>query len=111
MMEDSLTHHIALGLIASYAIQFLKQSPWCPFLKAESDKLNIFVSWLMAFVSSLGIVASMNGHLSLDSGATITLAIPSLSQIADTLMHTVGQFGIQQGIYQGIVKQPQEPKP
>ena len=94
-------------MATTYVLELLKTSKWFPLLSQNTDKMNRLISALVAFFSAVGISATMTGHLSFATGATITLGIPSLSVIFDTLLHTVGQLGIQQFTYVGLVKKPQ----
>lgn len=105
-MEDSLTHHIALGFATSYLLEWLKRAQWFPWVNQHSDLLNRLISVAAAFFSSVGIQAVMTGNLSFETGATITLTLPSLSVITDTLVHTLGQLAIQQATYQGLIQKP-----
>ena len=103
-MDDVLTQHIAYGMATSYILEWAKHSPLLPFLRSETDKLNRLVSVIVAFLSTVGIQAAMQGHLSWQAGATITFQIPALSVLWGTVVHTVGQFGIQQATYRGLIK-------
>lgn len=105
MMEDALTHHIALAAVISYVMEWAKRSNLVPFFSQYSDSLNKAIGFLAAFISAAGIEAQMTGNLSMHTGATITLTIPSLSIVVETLMHTMGQWAIQQGVYHGLIKQ------
>jgi len=103
-MEDVITTHLALGAIISYALQWLKNAKWFPWLAEHTTTLNRLLSAVAAFLSSVGIVAASTGHLSWETGTTITLAIPSLSIIWQTGLNTLGQWVIQEGVYKGLVQ-------
>jgi len=102
--NDILVQHLSYGFMTTYALEWLKSQSWLPLLKQDTDKLNRFMSAGAAFLSSVGIVTAMNGHLSWETGATVTLTLPSLSVLWSTAVHTVGQFGIQEAAYKGLVK-------
>lgn len=110
--QDVLIQHIAYGFTGTYALEWLKRSPLFPMLSRDTGRLNRAVSMLVALLSSVGIVTAMNGHLTWDAGATLTLTIPPLSVLWGTVVHTVGQYAIQQGVYEGMVKKslPAEPQ-
>ena len=103
-MQDQVTYHLAFGIITTYVLEWLKKCPWFPLLNTNTDTLNRLFSVLAAFASSVGIVAASTGHLSWETGTTITLTVPSLSIIVDTTIHSIGQWGIQQAVYKGIVQ-------
>lgn len=107
--QDVLVQHIAYGFMSTYALEWLKKASWFPFLKCDTTNLNRTFSAVAAFLSSVGIVTAMNGHLSWQAGATITLTIPPLSVVWGTLVHTVGQYGIQEATYKGLVRPASAP--
>jgi len=101
MMEDSITHHLALAGIITYLIQFLKRSNF-PWVTENSDRINKTISILAAFISSIGVQAAITGTV--DTGWHITASTPSGWAMMETIMHTMGQWVIQQSVYHGIVK-------
>ncbi len=103
-MDDVLTQHLAYGALSTYAIEFLKKAKWFPFLTDNSAALSRVCSVVASVVSSAGITAAATGHLSFDTGTTVTLVIPSISVMVTVALHSVGQFVIQQGVYHGLVK-------
>ena len=102
--SDVLLQHLSYGFATTYALEWLKKSPWFPLLKQETVTLNRVLSAGVAFLSSVGIVTAMNGHLTWAAGATISFTIPPISVLWGTLVHTVGQYGIQESVYKGLVK-------
>lgn len=102
MMDDTLTHQIALAVVVAYVIQWLKDRQWFPLLNADTARLNELCSVLGAFVSSVGIQFALQGTF--DTGWHLALSIPPGPVIWDTVIHTIGQFGIQQAIYHGLIK-------
>lgn len=103
-MNDIITTHLALGALISYGLQILKNSGWFPWLAEHTTTLNRSLSALAAFLSSVGIVAASTGHLSWETGSTITFTIPSLSVLWQTALSTLGQWVIQEGVYKGLVQ-------
>ena len=110
MNETVFGSQVALGVISSYVMEALKNSPWFPWLKQESAAINRWFSLIVAFCSSIGIEAAVTGHLTLETGVTITIAVPSLSSLLSavfhTFLHTASQFGVQEAVYQGLIQRP-----
>jgi hypothetical protein len=99
-MDDfaGLSHHFGLSVAIVHILQTLKKSKLCPWLSADSDKINRVVAGVLAFVSSAGI--SFSGNLW--TGGTIT--VPSLQVMMHGMVEFATQLGMQQMYYKGAVK-------
>jgi hypothetical protein len=94
-----------------WAMQKLKTAPWFPWLKNEGQ------IWLKRGAS---IVAAIGTHTGIShvwapgtevGAGVLTISIPSLAIIAVTLWHWLGQFTIQEAMYQSVSKNSPTPAP
>jgi len=108
LTDTAFGHQTGIAFVTVYAIQFLKNSKWFPWLHADAARVNRTVSLIVAFLAAAGIKVAMNGHFPLDP-TTITIQVPSIGAVLDTLMHFATQFGLQEVIYQSTKAVP-EPK-
>ena len=72
-----------------------------PVEVANSDTLNRIIAFIVAFLTSCGIVFVANPGGWMNGG---TIQIPPVQQMLDLLLHTVGQIGLQLAYYNGVVK-------
>ncbi len=100
-----LEHQLAIGMTTSYAIQVLKRLSFVPWVREDTFKINRIVSVAVAFFTSLGLRFAFEGSIS--SGGVITIAVPSISAITDTVVHVILQYGIQETVYTKMIKKPQ----
>ena len=102
MPETLLPYQIGISAIVVWILQLAKNSPWFPWITANTDKLNRGLAILLAFLTSVGFHFTMQG--SWTTGGQIIIAFPSLLAIVQILLHTAGQGVIQEGIYNLTVK-------
>src|SRR5690242_19307330 len=107
MTDTAFGHQTGIAFASVYAIQLLKRSNLFPWLRTDTDTLNRVVSVVVAFATAAGIKFAMNGTFA--TGETITIQVPSLAVVLDTLVHFATQFGMQETIYR-LTKQSSAPK-
>src|SRR5579863_3547844 len=107
MTDTAFGHQTGIAFASVYAIQLLKKSNLFPWLRADTDTVNRVVSVVVAFATAVGIKFAINGTFA--TGETITIQVPSLAVILDTLVHFATQFGMQETIYQ-VTKKSSAPK-
>jgi hypothetical protein len=93
-------HQFGISVLFVYALEWAKKQSWLP-MSWNTDTLNRNLSLIVAFLTSCGIVFIASPHGWMNGG---TIQIPPMQQILDTLIHAVGQVGMQQGYYHVIVK-------
>lgn len=98
---NPLTSQITASMITVYFIQYLKDSPWFPWLTQE----KIALARVLGGVAALATTAGM--HVVWQS-ATHTLTIGNLTlwTVSVFLWHLVGQFLLQNLVYHGMVRKP-----
>jgi hypothetical protein len=101
MTDTALSDQIPLALLSTYALQFVKNSRWFPWLTVESQKLNRIAGVVIAFATSLGIL------MNFDHAAGI-LTISGLT--GANLLHAgarfIQQYAFQQVAYKTVVAPP-----
>jgi len=102
MQETLLPYQIGISAIVVWLLQLAKNSPWFPWVTANTTKLNRAIAVVLAFLTSVGFHFTMTGNLT--SGGQVIIAFPSMLAIAQILLHTAGQGAIQEAIYQTTVK-------
>lgn len=102
MFNDSLlAHQVGMAFAASCLIEFLKRSK-CPWFNEHSDQLNRLASLLLAALTAIGLTVKLSG--SLHTGGVLTVTFPSLDQMTEATLHFLGQIGIQEAFYRGVLK-------
>ena len=101
LATDTSMQQIGVSVLLVYVLEWLKQSK-LPFITATTDTLNRVISFVVAFLMSCGVVFIANPGGWLNGGGTIQ--VPALLQVVNTLLHTFGQFGLQQTYYHLVVK-------
>jgi hypothetical protein len=96
MLSTELGSQAGISIILVYLLQWLKGSPWFPWLTARTDTIN----------RTLAIV-NMTG--SWTSGGTLIIQIPAATAIFSVILHSAAQVGMQEGFYRMAVKPPPEP--
>lgn len=100
---DPIKGQIVISMIVTTVIERMKQASWMPFITQRTPRLNRALSAVFAAASAAGFVFGMTG--SIEAGATLTLTVPPLSQVADFAVNFLFAYGVQQGVYHGYVKQ------
>lgn len=107
LQQTMLEHQIGIGLMTSYGLEILKKAGTIPWIRQDTEKLNRWLSIIMAFLTSVGLQFASE-HNPTTGGWIITIAVPSVPVIWDTLVHATLQYGIQHTAYKGLLKPVQE---
>lgn len=93
-----ISNQVVLAAVVAYAIQFIKNSRFFPFITTETAKLNRALAVVLSGLSALGIhvVCSKVNH-------SCTLTWVDGMTIVTVLWHWVGQFVLQHGWYKAII--------
>lgn len=100
-LGNDMSNQVALGIFASWVIEQIKRSnhPWLAFMSPTTDRLNTWISVLIAAAASLGITFSQSG--SVWDGATFTITVPAIATLAKDF---ILQLGVQFGWYHKVLK-------
>ena len=110
-MQQGLIHSTEIGgqlgvsVFLVYLIQWLKNSPWFPWISARTDAINRTVAIVVAFLTSVGFQIHMTGDWT--SGGTLVIQIPALTAVFSVFLHSFAQVGMQETFYKMAVKPPQ----
>lgn len=104
-MNEQIMLNLGLAWLSTHIIEWLKRASWFPLLNSGSDWLNRLASVFMALVNATGIHYVVTG--SAVEGGTITITIPMLSVVVSGLLTWLGQFAMQEGLYQATLKTPE----
>lgn len=98
-INEVVSQVIISGLIA-YSIEFMKRTPFFPWLRVEQKKLQRWISAGAALVAAAGI------HYQYDSihGALMITGL-TIAGIRHGLWEFAKQFVLQQMVYDGIIKE------
>jgi hypothetical protein len=89
------------ALMVSFAIQWLKKSPWFGWITPDSSKrLKAQFGFLAAFLTAAGIHFAVSGSILDGGGASITVTGLSVNAFKDVAW----QWASQQGWYRLVVK-------
>ena len=96
-MNDNLQSELIFSYISQWAIEYLKNSKWMPWITAESGKVNKIVAAFLAAAYAAGMTFTLTlvgaGHYTLDATG-ITLA-----NLTHFLGHGVRVYAMQKGFY------------
>ncbi len=107
MLSTELGSQAGVSVILVYLLQWLKGSPWFPWLSARTDTINRVLAIAVAFFTSVGFQVSMTGTWT--SGGTLVIQIPAATAVLSVILHTASQSGFQELFYKLAVKPPSEP--
>jgi hypothetical protein len=107
MLSTELGSQAGVSVILVYLLQWLKGSPWFPWLTARTDTINRTLAIVIAFLTSVGFQINMTGNWT--SGGTLIIQIPAATAIFSVILHSAAQVGMQEGFYRMAVKPPPEP--
>jgi len=97
-----LTHQGGVGVVAVYALQFLKSRDWPGFRWINNNSAN--VNRIVGICIALGTSAGFKLAASTGAGGGYDLHIPPLSVVMDMLTDAAAQFAGQQILYHTAVK-------
>lgn len=97
-MESDLTAHLTTGALIVYGIEWLKRSGWCPWVRADTKRLNRVLSGVLAAIAAFGITWTYDPAI----GGTIT--VPPLMALAASTWEWLKQVTAQQLVWDGVVE-------
>jgi len=103
-MTTELPSQIGLAAAASYAIQFLKDSPKFAWIGQHTSGLNRALAVVTSLIAAVGINYSYT-HTN-EGTWVITLTGLSLASVGHYAWAWFVQFALQQGYFKAVVKQP-----
>ena len=107
MISTELGNQAGVSVILVCLLQWLKGSPWFPWLSARTDTINRVLAIAVAFLTSVGFQISMTGTWT--SGGTLVIQIPAATAVLSVILHTASQSGFQELFYKLAVKPPTPP--
>lgn len=87
MDPNAVQQSIIVGYIAREAIAWLKRSPHFAWINDATPTLSRWLSWLLTFVGSFGIVLACTGSAA--GGWDCRLTIPPADQLRDFAMRWI----------------------
>ena len=107
--DTALAHHAGFAFATVYAIQYLKNAKWFPWMWTNTDTVNRVVSAVTALVTAAGVKFTAEAAAPGVGATVITITLPSLmTMLYGVAIHFSTQFGMQEMIYRSTVKRPAE---
>ena len=104
LTDTAMAHHTGFAFATVYAIQYLKDSKWFPWMWSHTDRVNRIVSVATALVTAAGVKFTA-ASASPDAGTNITIHLPTmLMMVYGIAVHFSAQFGLQEVFYRTAVK-------
>ena len=103
-MTTELPSQIGLAAAASYAIQFLKDSPKFSWISQHTSGLNRALAVVTSLIAAVGVNYTYT-HPN-EGTFVITLTGLSLASVGHYAWAWFVQFALQQGYFKAVVKQP-----
>lgn len=95
--------HLKMGAALVYGLQFLKKSKRVTWVTEDTPRLSRWLSAITAFCTTVGINATYDPQM----GGTI--ALPALAVLAHGIFEWLGQWLLQQMLYDGLLNKPRTP--
>jgi len=96
--DISLGHQAGISVATVFIIDWLKKSAWFPWINNNTETINKIVSLSVALFTAAGLkIVSHEGSIS--AGGIVTIAVPPISVVLDTILHAAGQFGGQEVLH------------
>jgi hypothetical protein len=100
-MGNQLATQASVAVLVSYALQWIKQSKWFPFITTETQTLNRWISAVVAFASGLGIFFTWN-----HTAGTLTIAGLTAANLLHAGTGMIQQWLFQHAAYRTLVAPP-----
>lgn len=101
-----LLHQAGAGTLLVYTLQWLKGREWFPWITENSAAVNRWVGALFALATSIGVEIATSG--SSTTGWHISIDIPNMKVLTDTIIHAATQFSGQQILYYTTLNTPKK---
>lgn len=110
MLEQNIQEQMALAVVVTHGVEWMKRSGWFPWVTVESKTLIRVLGAVGAFVSAAGVQWTLNGTLT--AGGQILLSWPPAEQMFGVLIEqmfgvlstAVSSWAMQQVFYQTTIK-------
>lgn len=96
-----LASQATIAALTTYAIQWVKRSPYFPWLTTETQSINRWISGLVAVCSGLGIFLTWD-----HSAGILTITGLTLTNLLHAGSKVVEQWVIQHAAYKTLVAPP-----
>lgn len=101
MNDIALSEQIPLAVISTYALQWLKQTRFFPWLTVESQTFNRIAGVVIAFFGSVGVLTSFD-----HTAGVLTISGLTLANLTHASARFIQQWAMQQASYKMIVAPP-----
>jgi hypothetical protein len=101
MNDTTLSVQFTIALISTYALQWLKETKFFPWLTTETQALNRAVSLVIAFLASAGILVGFD-----HTAGVLTISGLTAANLLHAASRFVQQWAMQQAAYKGLVMPP-----
>lgn len=89
--------------VVVYGMQVLKNASWFPLLQSGRKYASRIVSILAAFAIHGGVSYTWDPSLDASGNRHLLIAIPTAAAVCVYLWHWLGQYALQEVMYQGTV--------
>jgi hypothetical protein len=97
---EALSNQVVVSAIGVWLVQRLKQAPWFPWVRQQSDRAQRAAAVMVALLATAGI------HVTFESEAgVLTVTGLTLANFAHFLWHALKTFVFQELVYRAGVKQ------
>lgn len=86
-----------MALLAALLIQYLKNTSWATWVRRDTEKANLALSIMLAFLTSIGI------HFSWDAGHDTFAIVGVQAALTHNVWQWVIQWAAQHGVYKGVI--------
>ena len=93
-----LTAHLTTGAVVVYALEWLKSAGWCPWISADTKRLNRVLSAILAATAAVGI-----GWTYEASQGTLVITGLTASGLLTGGYEWIKQFSVQQLLFDGVI--------
>ena len=98
-MSSELGAQASIAILVSFIMQWVKKSRFFPWLTVETEKLNYWMSVIIAFLTGIGIFVTWNQGTLIISGLTS-------SNIYHALVRGLEQWAFQTTAYRALIAPP-----
>lgn len=95
--DSLLGNQIGIAVLTTGAINWLKKTPFCPFLSRNTENLNRWIGAGVAFLGTVGLTIQTAGSAA--TGWDIGIHVPSLGALVTSVIQMSSGVGLQQASY------------
>jgi hypothetical protein len=105
-MQDLVVSQVTLSAVVVVVLQWLKRSPWFPWLTDRTEKAKHVAAVLGAAATAVGV------HYTYDASiGTLTITGVTLAGIGHGAWHWLQSYAFQESLYKGVFRDPKHPAP